>query len=79
MIIERNLAAYLVYAEDPVLRALEKITANQSRIIFLVDSQGHLEGSLSEATSGAGSPPRRQSTSTAPRARRRTSMSARPR
>ncbi len=48
MIIERNLAAYLVYAEDPVLRALEKITANQSRIIFLVDSHGHLEGSLSD-------------------------------
>ena len=48
MIIERNLAAYLVYAEDPVLRALEKITANQARIIFLVDSHGHLEGSLSD-------------------------------
>ena len=48
MIIERNLSAYLVYAEDPVLRALEKITANQARIIFLVDSHGHLEGSLSD-------------------------------
>src|SRR4249919_2252876 len=48
MIIERNLAAYLVYAEDPVLRALEKITVNQARIIFLVDSHGHLEGSLSD-------------------------------
>jgi len=48
MIIERNLTAYLVYAEDPVLRALEKITANQARIIFLVDSHGHLEGALSD-------------------------------
>jgi N-acetylneuraminate synthase len=48
VIIERNLASYLVYAEDPVLRALEKITANRARIIFLVDSHGHLEGSLSD-------------------------------
>ncbi len=48
MIIERNLAPYLVYAEDPVLRALEKISANRARIIFLVDSHGHLEGSLSD-------------------------------
>ncbi len=48
MIIERNLAPYLVYAEDPVLRALEKISANRARIIFLVDGHGHLEGSLSD-------------------------------
>lgn len=48
MIIERNLAPYLVYAEDPVLRALEKISANKARIIFLVDTNGHLEGSLSD-------------------------------
>ncbi len=68
MIIERNLAAYLVYAEDPVLRALEKITANQARIIFLVDSHGHLEGSLSDGDFRRWvSHARPASTSTAPR------------
>ncbi len=48
MILERNLTSYLVYAEDSVLRALEKITANQARVIFVVDSHGHLEGSFSD-------------------------------
>ena len=31
-----------------MLRALEKISANRARIIFLVDTNGHLEGSLSD-------------------------------
>ena len=47
MIIERDLTPYVVYSGDPVLRALEKITANQARVIFLVDSHGHLDGVLS--------------------------------
>ena len=34
MIIERDLTPYVVYSGDPVLRALEKITANQARVIF---------------------------------------------
>ena len=77
VIIERNLAAYLVYAEDPVLRALEKITANQARIIFLVDSHGHLEGSLSDGDFRRWVATQTPSTSTAPRARRRTPRSGR--
>ena len=48
MIIERNLTAYVVYSEDPVLRALEKITANKSRLIFCVDASGHLDAALSD-------------------------------
>ena len=48
MIIERDLTPYVVYSGDPVLRALEKITANQARVIFLVDSHGHLDGVLSD-------------------------------
>ena len=48
MIIERQLAAYVVYSEDPVLRALEKITANKSRLIFCVDASGHLDAALSD-------------------------------
>lgn len=48
MIIERNLTSYVVYSEDPVIRALEKITANKSRLIFCVDAHGHLDGALSD-------------------------------
>ena len=48
MIIERDLTSYVVYSGDPVLRALEKITANKARIIFLVDAHGHLDGVLSD-------------------------------
>ena len=48
MIIERDLTPYVVYSGDPVLRALEKITANKARVIFLVDSHGHLDGVLSD-------------------------------
>jgi CBS domain-containing protein len=46
--VERNLTPYVVYAEDPVLRALEKITANRARVIFVVSAHGHLEGALSD-------------------------------
>jgi sialic acid synthase SpsE/sugar phosphate isomerase/epimerase len=48
VIIERDLSPYIVYSDDPVLRALEKITANQERLIFLVDSHGHLDGVLTD-------------------------------
>lgn len=48
MIIERQITPFIVYGEDPVRRALEKITANQARIIFVVDVQGRLLGSLSD-------------------------------
>lgn len=48
MIIDRHIAPFIVYGEDPVRRALEKITANQARIIFVVDVQGRLLGSLSD-------------------------------
>lgn len=48
MIIDRQIAPFIVYGEDPVRRALEKITANQARVIFVVDVQGRLLGSLSD-------------------------------
>ena len=40
MIIERNIAPYVVFAEDPILNALQKISANGQRIIFLVNESG---------------------------------------
>ena len=34
--IERNFTQFVVFAEDSILSALSKITANQSRLIFVV-------------------------------------------
>ncbi|MEO5664390.1 MAG: N-acetylneuraminate synthase family protein [Nocardioides sp.] len=48
MIIERDVTSFVVYSGDPVLRALQKITANKARVIFLVDAHGHLDGALSD-------------------------------
>lgn len=48
MIIDRQLAPYIVFAEDPILSALGKINANRQRIVFCVDSHGILRGSFSD-------------------------------
>lgn len=48
MIIERNTIPYIVFSDDPVLTALQKISANQQRIIFLVNESGVLQGALSD-------------------------------
>ena len=48
MIIERHLTPYLVFADDSVLVALQKMTENRERIVFCVDSNGLLKGSLSD-------------------------------
>ena len=46
--IDRNFTQYVVFAEDTVLFALSKITANQSRLIFVVSENGVLQGVLSD-------------------------------
>ncbi|PPH14835.1 N-acetylneuraminate synthase family protein [Rathayibacter sp. AY1F8] len=48
MIIDRHLAPFIVFAEDPVLTALAKINANKQRIVFCVDGHGILRGSVSD-------------------------------
>ncbi|MGB4135985.1 MAG: N-acetylneuraminate synthase family protein [Microbacterium sp.] len=48
MIIDRELAPYIVFAEDPILTGLGKINANKQRIVFCVDEHGILQGSLSD-------------------------------
>lgn len=48
MIIEHNITPYIVFSEDPVLTALQKISANGQRIIFLVNESGYLKGALSD-------------------------------
>ncbi|MFL6081587.1 MAG: N-acetylneuraminate synthase family protein [Ornithinibacter sp.] len=48
MIIDRSIRPFVVYGEDPVLTALEKISANKARIVFCVTEHGHLVGSISD-------------------------------
>ena len=48
VIIDRNVTPYVVFGEDSVLTALQKITANEARIVFSVDEHGHLRGALSD-------------------------------
>jgi sialic acid synthase SpsE/sugar phosphate isomerase/epimerase len=48
MIIEKNVLPYLVYSEDLISVALQKISNNRQRIIFCVDEHGRLLGSLTD-------------------------------
>jgi N-acetylneuraminate synthase len=48
MFLDKDLAKYIVFAEDSVLNALQKIGANKSRIIFAVTQSGIVEGVLTD-------------------------------
>ena len=48
MLIDRNIAKYIVFAEDSVLNALQKISDNKSRIIFSVTESGVIEGIMTD-------------------------------
>lgn len=48
MLIDKNLAKYIVFAEDNILNALKKISDNKCRIIFSVAENGVLEGVLTD-------------------------------
>lgn len=48
MIIERNFTKYVVFCEDTLLSALNKINDNKSRVIFAVSESGVVEGVLTD-------------------------------
>jgi N-acetylneuraminate synthase len=48
MLIEKNFSKFVVFREDSLLAALQKINSNQSRIVFAVTEAGQLEGSLTD-------------------------------
>lgn len=48
MIIDRSIKKYLIFDEEPIYRAFEKINANHLRIIFVVDQYGVLEGVVTD-------------------------------
>lgn len=48
MLIKSKISEYLVFETESILRALEKINLNQKRIVFVVNGDGKLCGSLSD-------------------------------
>lgn len=48
MILDRNLAKFIVFSEDSIHNALRKISENKARIVFCVSSSGVLEGVLTD-------------------------------
>lgn len=48
MLIDRNIAKYVVFAEDSVINALKKISDNKSKVIFSVTESGRLEGVMTD-------------------------------
>ena len=48
MIIDRSIKKYIIFDEDPIHRAFEKINANHMRIIFVVDEYGVLKGIVTD-------------------------------
>jgi N-acetylneuraminate synthase len=48
MIIEKKLTQYIIFSEESIVKALQKISDNKSRIIFSVTEAGILEGILTD-------------------------------
>ena len=48
MLIDRNIAKYIVFAEDNAINALKKISDNKSKVIFSVTESGRLEGVMTD-------------------------------
>ena len=48
MIVNRDIASFLVEENETILRSLEKINSNKKRVVFVVSSSGGLVGSLSD-------------------------------
>lgn len=48
MIISRNVAPFVINEDDTVLAALQKISSNQSRVVFCVTSSGSVSGIMTD-------------------------------
>lgn len=48
MIIDKDIKKYIVFSEDSILHALEKISNNKMRIVFAVNEVGLLEGVMTD-------------------------------
>ena len=48
MLIDRNIAKYIVFSEDSAINALKKISDNKSKVVFSVTESGRLEGVMTD-------------------------------
>ena len=48
MLIDRSISRYIIFSEDSLINALQKISDNKSRIVFSVSENGRLEGILTD-------------------------------
>jgi sialic acid synthase SpsE/sugar phosphate isomerase/epimerase len=48
MLIDRNIAKYIVFSEDELVNALRKISSNKTRAVLCVSGSGQLEGVLTD-------------------------------
>ncbi len=48
MVIDKNLTKFIIFSEESILQALEKISRNKMRIIFAVSENGILEGIMTD-------------------------------
>ena len=48
MYIDKNIIKYSCYSEDTILHALEKISLNKEKIVFIINDNGVLEGVLTD-------------------------------
>ena len=48
MIIDKNIVPFIVYHEDSIIIALQKISDNNSGIVFAINQRGIIEGVLTD-------------------------------
>jgi hypothetical protein len=48
MLVDKNLTQYIVFADDSIINALQKISDNKSGIIFSITEAGVLEGVMTD-------------------------------
>jgi CBS domain-containing protein len=48
MIIDKDIKKYLVFSENSIIHALDKISKNKKRVVFITDETGTLEGILTD-------------------------------
>ncbi|RFB04924.1 N-acetylneuraminate synthase family protein [Parvularcula marina] len=48
MIVQKSYSQYIVFHEDTLASALQKISLNQHRMVFVVTESGHLSGALTD-------------------------------
>ena len=48
MLINKNISEYIIYSDESIIKALEKINKNKKRIVFVISHEGKLCGAVSD-------------------------------